>query len=93
MFAGSEEKNAEPATDLSSTSMPACAAARLTMACVFWRGLLMDVWKTSLSRTPSRARMPSAPLRHPAASSVCAALSTLNSQAAFGERKRAGSLT
>src|SRR5438046_2544472 len=31
------------------------------MACVFWRGALIDVWNSILSRLPSRARMPSAP--------------------------------
>src|SRR6266704_3483419 len=42
--------------------------------------------------TPSRARTPSAPRRQPAASSVCAAFSGLNSKVACGARKRGGAL-
>ena len=43
-LAGSDEKNTEATTDLISISMPALAAACLTMAWVFWRGALIEVW-------------------------------------------------
>src|SRR5213593_655473 len=42
-LAGSEAKNTEATTDFSSISMPALAAACLTMACVFWRTALIEV--------------------------------------------------
>jgi hypothetical protein len=42
----------------------------LTIACVFWRGALIDVWNTSLSFLPSLARMPSSPRFQPASSST-----------------------
>jgi hypothetical protein len=40
----SDEKNTEACTVFSSTSMPALAQACLTMAWIFWRTELMDVW-------------------------------------------------
>ena len=43
-LATSDEKYTDAVTDLSSISMPALAAACLTMAWVFWRGALMEVW-------------------------------------------------
>src|SRR5262249_2647465 len=91
-LAASEEKYADATTDLSSTSIPALAHACLTMACVFWRGALMEVWNRNLSRLPSLARMPSAPRFHPAASSTALALSTLNSHFVLVDRKRDGAL-
>src|SRR5207249_5123125 len=42
-LAASEEKKTDAVTDFSSSSMPALAAACLTMAWVFWRGALIDV--------------------------------------------------
>ena len=70
--------------------MPALAAACLTMAWFFCRGALIEVWKRNLSRLPSLARIPSAPRFQPAASRTWLALSTLNSQRVFLERKRDG---
>jgi hypothetical protein len=43
-LATSEEKYTEAVTDLSSTSMPAFWNACLTIAWVFWRGVLIEVW-------------------------------------------------
>ena len=43
-LAGSDEKNTDATTDFSSSSIPAFAQACLTIACVFCRGALMDVW-------------------------------------------------
>ena len=43
-LAASEEKKTDAVTDFSSSSIPALAAACLTMAWVFWRGALIDVW-------------------------------------------------
>ncbi len=43
-FAGSDEKNTDAVTDFSSISIPALAAAALTIAWVFWRGALIEVW-------------------------------------------------
>src|SRR6185503_20940643 len=60
-LAASELKNTEATTDFSSSSMPALAAACLTMACVFCRGALIEVWKTNFSRLPSLTRTPSGP--------------------------------
>jgi hypothetical protein len=42
-LAASEEKKTEAVIDFSSNSMPALAAACLTIACVFCRGALIDV--------------------------------------------------
>ena len=65
--------------------MPALAAACLTICWFFWRGALIEVWKTILSRLPSLSRMPSAPRFQPAASRIWLALSTLNSQRVLRE--------
>ena len=43
-LAGSDAKNTEATTDFISISMPALAAACFTMACVFWRTALIEVW-------------------------------------------------
>jgi hypothetical protein len=91
-LAASEEKYTEAVTALISTSIPALAAACFTMACVFCRGALIEVWYTTLSLTPSLARMPSPPFFQPAASRICAALSGLNSNRLALERKRSGAL-
>ena len=87
---GSEAKNTDATTDFISTSMPAFAQACLTIACVFCRGALVDVWYTILRRLPSLARMPSAPRFHPAWSSSALALSTLNSHFMLPERNFGG---
>jgi hypothetical protein len=60
-LAGSDEKNEDGVTVFSSTSMPAFAPACLMTACIFWAAALVALWKTTLSRLPSRARTPSAP--------------------------------
>jgi len=60
------------------------------IACVFCRAELMDVWKTSLRRLPSLARIPSAPRFQPAWSRAWLALSALNSHRVLGERNREG---
>src|SRR4029450_843127 len=65
-LAPSEEKYTDAHTDLSSTSIPALAHACLTMACVFWRGALMEVWNRSFRRLPALTPMPSAPRLYPA---------------------------
>ena len=39
-----DEKNTDAVTDFSSRSMPALAQACLTIAWVFWRGALIEVW-------------------------------------------------
>ena len=70
--------------------MPAFCAACFTIACVFWRGWLIEVWKPSFSRLPSFTRTPSAPLTQPAFSRSAAALSGLNSYRVVFERKRSG---
>ena len=44
---GSVPKNTDATTDFSSISIPARAAACLTMAWVFWRTALIDVWYTT----------------------------------------------
>ena len=44
MLAGSVEKYTAGTTDFSSISIPILAAACLTMAWVFWRGALIEVW-------------------------------------------------
>ena len=72
--------------------MPAFWHACLTIAWVFWRGALIEVWKTSFSFLPSLARMPSGPRFHPASSSIWFALSTLNSHFVLVETKRGGLL-
>ena len=46
--------------------MPAFWQACLTIAWVFCRGWLIEVWKTNFSFLPSLARMPSAPFFQPA---------------------------
>ena len=43
-FATSEEKNTDAVTDLISTSIPAFWQACLTIAWVFCRGALIEVW-------------------------------------------------
>ena len=65
---GSEEKNTDATTDLSSISMPGLGRRLLDDGLVFCRGALMEVWNRILSRLPSLARMPSAPRFQPAAS-------------------------
>ena len=72
--------------------MPAFWQACLTIAWVFWRGVLMDVWYTNFSFLPSLALIPSGPFFQPAASSSWLAFSTLNSQVVLLERKRSGLL-
>src|SRR6185437_9457356 len=52
-LAASELKKTEATTAFSSSSIPALAAACLTMACVFCRGPLVDVWNSILRRLPS----------------------------------------
>ena len=52
------------------SAMPALAQACLTTACVFWRGVLIDVWYTNFSLRPSFSRTPSEPRFQPAASST-----------------------
>ena len=72
--------------------MPARWQACLTTCCVFCRGPLMEVWNTKRSFLPSFSRTPPAPRFQPAASRIAFALSTLNSNFAFGLRKRVGLL-
>jgi hypothetical protein len=43
-FATSDEKNTDAVTALTSISMPAFWQACLTIAWVFWRGWLIEVW-------------------------------------------------
>src|SRR2546422_1655129 len=78
-FAASDEKKTDAVMDFSSSSMPALAAACLTMAWVFWRGALIEVWQTIFSFLSPLARMPSAPFFQPADSRIWLAFSTLNS--------------
>jgi hypothetical protein len=68
--------------------MPTLWQACLTMAWVFWRGALIEVWNTSFSFLPSLARIPSGPRAQPPSSSSWFALSTLNSHFVFFETKR-----
>src|SRR6266404_9907009 len=82
-LAASEEKKTDAVTDFSSSSMPALAAACLTLAWVFWRGALIDVWETIFNFLSPLARIPSAPRFQPAASRTWFALSTLNSHRVF----------
>src|SRR4026209_2666292 len=89
-LAAAEEKNTEATTDLISISMPALAAACLTMAWFFWRGALIEVWKRNFSRLPSLARRPSPPRFQPAAARTWLARSTLNSHRVFLEKNRVG---
>ena len=70
--------------------MPARAAACFTIACVFCRSALADVWYSILSRLPSFVRIPSLARFQPAASRIWFAFSTLNSHRMFGERNRVG---
>ena len=91
-LATSEEKNTEATTDFNSTSMPAFWQACLTMAWVFCRGPLIEVWYSSFSLLPSFSRMPSAPGFQPAASSSLAAFSMLNSHDVFLETNFSGPL-
>src|SRR5205823_2974550 len=65
-FPSSAEKYTDAVTAFSSTSIPAFWHACLTIAWVFWRGALVEVWKTSFSCLPSLARMPSDPRFQPA---------------------------
>ena len=60
-MATSEEKKTDAVTDFSSMSMPAFWHACLTIAWVFWRGALIEVWYTNFSFLPSFARTPSGP--------------------------------
>ena len=92
-LATSEEKYTDAVTLFNSRSMPARWHACFTIDWTFWRGALVEVWKTYLSFLPSLTRMPSAPRFHPAASRTWFALSTLNSHLVLGERKRAGWLS
>jgi hypothetical protein len=87
-LAVSDEKNTEPVTDFSSISIPALAAACLMIAWVFWRGALIEVWNSSLSRFPSLARMPSGPFFQPASSRSALALAGSNAKVVFLETKR-----
>src|SRR4029453_11639325 len=87
-LAGSDEKYTDATTDLISISMPALAAACLTMAWVFWREGLIEVWYTNFSFLPSLPRMPSEPFFHPAASRIWLALSTLYSNFVLLDTKR-----
>src|SRR5205814_5041730 len=89
----SDEKNTDAVTDLSSMSMPAFWQACLMMACVFWRGALIEVWKTYLSCLPSFARMPSAPSFQPASSKILFALSISNLYFSLGDLNCEGWLT
>ena len=91
-LATSEEKKTDATTDFSSISIPALAAACLTIACSFCRSGLIEVWSTIFSRLPSLARMPSAPRFQPASSRIWLALSTLNSHRVFFDWKRLGAL-
>src|SRR5262245_49880040 len=91
-FATSEEKKTDATTDLISMSMPARWAACLTMAWVFWRGWLIEVWYTNFSFLPSFARIPSDPFFQPAASRIWLALSTLYSHFMFLDETRDGAL-
>ncbi len=76
----SDEKNTDAVTDFElDLDARAFWQACLMMACVFWRGALIEVWKTYLSFLPSFSRMPSAPFFQPASSRILFALSTLNS--------------
>ena len=59
--------------------MPAFWQACLTISWFFWRGALIEVWKTMCSFTPSFARMPSEPGFQPAVVQQLVALATLNS--------------
>ena len=72
--------------------MPALWQACLIIAWVFWRGALIEVWKTNLSLFSSLLRMPSGPRFQPASSSSRFALSTLNSHVVFFDTKRSGLL-
>jgi hypothetical protein len=72
--------------------MPAFWHACLTMAWVFCRGALIEVWNTNFSGLPSLARMPSPPFFHPAPSRIWLAFSMLNSNLVFFDRKRSGLL-
>ena len=92
-MATSEEKYTDAVTDFSSISIPAFWQACLTIAWVFWRGALIEVWNTSFSLLPSLARMPSGPRFQPASSSSWFAFSILNSHCVFFETKRGGLLT
>src|SRR6188474_1533138 len=74
-FATSLEKYTEATTLFSSTSMPAFWHACFTIAWHFWRGALIEVWKTNLSFLPPFSRMPSEPFFQPAFSRMSAALS------------------
>ena len=74
-LAGSDAKNTDATTDFSSSSMPALAAACFTIACVFWRTALIEVWYTIFSFLPSFVRTPSDPFFQPAASRIWFALS------------------
>ena len=65
--------------------MPALAAACLTIACVFWRTGLIEVWYTTFSFLPSLVRTPSDPRFQPAASRIWLALSMLSSHLLFFE--------
>ena len=89
-MATSDEKNTDAVTDFSSMSMPAFWQACLMIAWVFWRGWLIEVWKTNFSFLPSFARMPSVPLVQPALSRMAFALSMLNSYFVVLEAKRSG---
>src|SRR6187402_412480 len=55
-LATSDEKNTDATTCFNSRSMPAFVAACLMICCTFWRGALMDVWKTYFNFLPSLTR-------------------------------------
>ena len=63
------------------------------MAWVFWRGALIEVWKTYLSLLPPFSRMPSEPFFQPASSRILLALSMLNSYLSLVDLNCLGSLT
>src|SRR5262245_1658264 len=89
----SEEQKTDGATEFSSMLMHAFWQACLTIAFVFCRGVLIDVWNTNFSFLPSLALMPSGPFFQPPASSIWLALSTLNSHLVVLETNRSGLLT
>ena len=91
-LAGSVEKYTAGTIAFTSSSIPILAAACLTMAWVFWRGALIEVWKTMRRRLSPFARRPSPDRRHPASSSTFAAFSGLNSHRVFRDRNAGGAL-
>jgi hypothetical protein len=91
-LAVSEEKNTDPTTDFSSTSMPAFWQACLTMAWVFCRGRIDRGLVDELQRLAVLGANAVAPFFQPAASRIWLAFSMLNSNLVFFDRKRSGLL-